>query len=191
MDSISTTEAPSGSGRWKDAAFAASLANLLFTRIWLDLFSDRDFGYGDRIPVDWPVTLAFLLNLAWLAAVIYFITRQVRRRPHRLIRSLAGVALGGALLLIANLIRVQSFGHFGPAQLALFRHPVAWLLGTGLAVAAWRWRSLVGRGAIALIVIVSPLVAWNVLRATLIPWRAFPLAQQRVEPRTVAPGPAP
>jgi len=93
MDSISTTEAPSGSGRWKDAAFAASLANLLFTRIWLDLFSDRDFGYGDRIPVDWPVTLAFLLNLAWLAAVIYFITRQVRRRPHRLIRSLAGSSI--------------------------------------------------------------------------------------------------
>jgi hypothetical protein len=148
----------------KDGIVALSLANLCFTTAWFTILYDTDLGYFNKLPIQASSTLALLINIFWLAAVIWLALRVWRRFQNRLLHFVLHMAFLGLLLIPGDFVRNQIFHIPDYAMAMFFRRPVIMFCSVVLlALVVWQHRR-VAKVAAVLVVIVSPLALLTIAK---------------------------
>jgi hypothetical protein len=173
----------------KDGIVAVSLANLCFTNAWFTILYDTDKGYFNKLPIRTSSTLALLINILWLAAVVWLGMRVWRRFQNRLLHFVLNLAFLGLLLIPVDFVRVHIL-HIPDYQvIAFFRWPVVMFCAVVLlALVVWQHRRA-ARVAAVLVAILSPLALLTLAKIGLLLLGATHLKQADYEP--VLPPPAP
>ena len=105
----------------KDGIVAVSLANLCFANAWFTILYDTDKGYFNKLPIRTSSTLALLINIFWLSAVVWLGLRVWRRFQNRLLHLALHLAFLGLLLIPVDFVRIQIF-HILDYQVIMFFH---------------------------------------------------------------------
>ena len=173
----------------KDGIVALSLANLCFANAWFTILYDEDKGYFNKLPIQTPSTLALLINILWLAALVWLGMRVWRRFQNRLLHFALHLAFLALLLIPVDFVRHQIF-HISDYQVVVFfQQPVVMFCSVVLlALVVWQHRR-VARAAAVLVVILSPLALLTLAKIGLLLLGVMHLKQADYEP--VLPPPAP
>jgi hypothetical protein len=173
----------------KDGIVALSLANVCFSTSWFTILFDTDWGYYNKLPVQTSSTLALLINMLGLAAMVWLVMQVWRRFQNRLLHFVLDMAFLGLLLIPADFVRTQIF-HILDHQVVMFlKQPVVVLcLLVLLALVVWQHRRAT-RMAGVLVAILSPLALLTLAKIGLLLFGVMHLKQADYAP--VLPPPVP
>jgi hypothetical protein len=173
----------------KDGIVALSLANLCFATSWFTILFDVDWGYYNKLPVQKESTLALLINMLGLAAMVWLGMRVWRRFQNRLLHFALHMAFLVLLLIPVDFIRIQIFHIQDHQVVVFFQRPVVMFCSVVLlALVVWqhRWAA---RIASVLVAIVSPLALLTMAKIGLLLFGMIHLKQAEYEPVLPPPGP--
>jgi hypothetical protein len=173
----------------KDGIVAVSLANLCFANAWFNILYDTDYSYYNKLPIQTSSTLALLINIFWLSALVWLGMRVWRHFQNRLLHFILHLAFLALLLIPVDFIRIQIF-HILDYQFAMFlRRPVVMFCAVVLlALVVWQHRRVARAGAV-LVVILSPLALLTLMKIVLLLFGLIHIKQADYMP--VLPPPAP
>ena len=173
----------------KDGIVAVSLANLCFANAWFMILYDADQGYFNKVPVRTPSTLALLINIFWLAALVWLALRVWRRFQNRLLHFVLHMAFLVLLLIPVDFVRIQFFHIMDHPIVVFFQRPVVMFCSVVLlALVVWQHRRA-AKAAGVLVVILSPLALLTLAKIGLLLLGVMHLNQADYEP--VLPPPVP
>ncbi len=166
----------------KDGIVALSLANLCFANAWFTILYDEDKGYFNKLPIQTSSTLALLVNILWLAALVWLGIRVWRRFRNRLLHFTLHLAFLALLLVPLDFVRHQIF-HISDNRVALFfQQPVVMICSVVLlALMVWQHRRA-ARAAGVLVAILSPLALSVLVKILLLLLGVMHLKQADYEP---------
>ena len=173
----------------KDGIVALSLANVCFSTSWFTILFDTDWGYYNKLPVQTSSTLALLINMLGLAAMVWLVMQVWRRFQNRLLHFVLDMAFLGLLLIPVDFVRTQIF-HILDHQVVMFlKQPVVVLcLLVLLALVVWQHRRA-ARMTGVLVAILSPLALLTLAKIGLLLLGVMHLKQADYAP--VLPPPVP
>ena len=173
----------------KDGIVAVSLANLCFANAWFTILYDTDWGYFNKVPIQTSSTLALLINILWLSAVVWLGMRVWRRFQNRLLHFALHLAFLALLLIPVDFVRHQFFHISDYNVIGFFHRPMVMFCSLVLlALVVWQHRR-VAKVAGGLVVILSPLALLTLAKIGLLLLGVMHLKQAEYEP--ILPPPAP
>ena len=175
--------------RIKDGIVAVSLANLCFANAWFTILYDTDWGYFNKVPIKTSSTLALLINIFWLSAVVWLGMRVWRHFQNHLLHFVLHLAFLSLLLIPADFVRIQIF-HIVDNRVVMFlQRPVVMFCSVVLlALVVWQHRRA-ARVAAVLVVILSPLALLTLAKIGLLLLGVMHLKQAEYEPFLPPPAP--
>jgi hypothetical protein len=173
----------------KDGIVAWSLANLCFANAWFTILYDADQGYYNKLPIQASSTLALLINIFWLTAIVWLGMRVRRSFQNRLLHFALHLAFLVLLLIPVDFVRIQVFHIPDYRVIAFFRLPVTMFCSVVLlALVVWQHRRVV-RAAAVVVAVLSPLALLTLLKIGLLLFGVMQLKQADYTP--VLPPPTP
>ena len=151
----------------KDGLVALSLANLCFIAAWQPVYKSAHLSYFENEPITLPILIAVLINILWLAPVIWLTIRAWRHFSNRWFRAACEWWFLLLCVPLLDFVRVRMF------EITLFEIgaslkrplPVVGVL-IFLAFIVWKRRWVVRYTAIA-VGICSPLALITLVRLAL------------------------
>lgn len=141
----------------RNAIIAVSLANLWFIAAWRVLLDPRHYSYYHwKYYQGFTEYIALVIDVLALAALFWAAATLARRSGRPAVQRVARWAFVLALVVPVNDLRMQFLGSVFDFRKSLLIVLAA--LSVVAAAAAWRWRAYVVRAAVAVVLILSPLV---------------------------------
>lgn len=167
---------------FRDTILALSIAHLTFIHAANGLLFELYYGYFNRVPVNRASLAALLLNIFGLAVVLWGVGRLVRRTNHRVLSSLACLAVCAIALIPLNFARTH-YSNLGAAKLvALLKEPLIMIAAILVVLLALWFHRRTAKLVMVIYLILSPMVLFTVGKTV---WRLIrppPALQDAVAP---------